>query len=141
MEFKKVKERLRTYNALQSQIRFLEADAIRFSKEIYAPLKSTMRATASYVDTSKTALILSMCNDIISRMYERIEELKRAQSVIFDAIRQLSFLEQAVVSCYYIHGLSWIEVSAKLHFSERQLQRVMRSALSNLNDIWFGAVA
>ena len=136
MKYLSVKNRLRAYNVIKQQIRALESDAEKFSREILEPVRHTVVRLNTYNKAEKTALVIAMCADILAGMHDYIEKLKIAQNLIFEGLQQLPSFEQAVLYCRYVQGMSWSQVSSRFAYEERQLQRIAERGLAMLEKIW-----
>lgn len=137
MKYLSVKNRLRAYNVIKQQIRDLESDAEKFSREILAPVRHTVIRLNTYNKAEKTALVIAMCADILAGMHDYIEKLKIAQNLIFEGLQRLPSFEQAVLYCRYVQGMSWSKVASRFDYEERQLQRIACRGLAMLDEIWY----
>ena len=66
-------------------------------------------------------------------------ELQQEQQALYQvkkAIRQelskLPYKQKAIIFMFYLEGLKWVQISARIHYSERQCRNIRRGALAVL---------
>ena len=72
--------------------------------------------------------------DRISELYQEIERLYKEQEELIKAIESLDDpVENIVMRLFYIDGMTWNEVEAKLRYSRGAIQKIRKSAFGNLS--------
>ena len=71
--------------------------------------------------------------DLESVYYKRMKEINEIRKKIRLCVDQLEPDEKAVIIMHYYANLTYRQIAAELHCSERSVSRLMKRALQNLN--------
>jgi RNA polymerase sigma factor (sigma-70 family) len=72
--------------------------------------------------------------DKSEQLYQEIQELYRERDELIQAIESLDDpVENIVMRLFYIDGMTWNEVGAKLKYSKGAIQKIRKSAFENLS--------
>ena len=72
--------------------------------------------------------------DKSEQLYQEIQELYRERDELIQAIESLDDpVENIVMRLFYIDGMTWNEVEAKLKYSRGAIQKIRKSAFENLS--------
>lgn len=85
-------------------------------------------------DDNRTEEMNIKAIDRISELYQEIEQLYKEQEELIKAIESLDDpVENIVMRLFYIDGMTWNEVEAKLRYSRGAIQKIRKSAFGNLS--------
>ena len=68
----------------------------------------------------------------IAALQERNERLAKLKAAILQEINQLSLPQKNVLYDFYIRGLQWVQISARIHYSPTQCKKIRNRGLDSL---------
>lgn len=72
--------------------------------------------------------------DKSEQLYQEIQELYRERDKLVQVIESLDDpVENIIMRLFYINGMTWNEVEAKLKYSRGAIQKIRKSAFENLS--------
>lgn len=72
--------------------------------------------------------------DKSEQLYQEIQELYRERDELVQVIESLDDpVENIIMRLFYINGMTWNEVEAKLKYSRGAIQKIRKSAFENLS--------
>lgn len=123
---------LKGYRGLTAEYRALLEERGRWAA-------SATKCTTTWSDNPKTSgedkiqRATDKLADIDAQIFEKLDKIERLRGQIESAIDELEDSRQrAVLRLRYINGLSYEEISRKLHYDIRWLHRLEHAALEKL---------
>ena len=128
------KERLYKYRGLCKELQQIERKIETMEAGLFSPKIQRLTGMPSAPAGGGNAKEDLMAEHIeLLRYYkEKAAELKAEQLSIERAIDALEHIERTIVRLYYIDGLRWEQVCARVNYSRRQVHNIVTAAMDKL---------
>jgi len=68
----------------------------------------------------------------IADLQKQNERLGKLKTAILQEINKLSLSQKSILYDFYIQGLQWVQIAARIHYSETQCKKIRNRGLDNL---------
>ena len=125
---------LKRFRKLKHKIELLENKIIELEKIMIVPgcQQITGMPRGGSGSHDKIANVIARLEALKASYVNRLDELVKLWVDVEEAVEQLSFEEQQVISLYYMSGYTWDEVAELVGVSTRWVLRIQARALENL---------
>ena len=125
---------LKRFRKLKHKIELLESKIIELEKIMIVPgcQQITGMPRGGSGSHDKIANVIARLEALKASYVNRLDELVKLWVDVEEAVEQLSFEEQQVISLYYMSGYTWDEVAELVGVSTRWVLRIQARALENL---------
>lgn len=129
------KERLRKYRDLVKEQARIRRKIETLESTLYSPKAQKLTGMpASPSGCNSMEDLAAKHIELLAHYKEKEAELAAEQLAIEQAISSLDYRERTIMGLYYIDGLSWEEVCARMKYSWRQTHRIHSKALGRLRE-------
>ena len=130
-------EDLKHFRKLKQRIQLLEDKIVELEKVMVVPgcQQITGMPRGGAGDHDKIANIIARLEALKKSYVAKLDELVKLWVDIEEALENLSFEEQQVISLYYMRGYTWDEVAELVGITTRRAFYIHEKALKNLSNL------
>ena len=127
---------LKRFRKLKHKIELLESKIIELEKIMIVPgcQQITGMPRGGSGSHDKIANVIARLEALKASYTNRLDELVKLWVDVEEAVEQLSFEEQQVISLYYLSGYTWDEVASYVGVARSSVFRIYEKALRNLQN-------
>ena len=139
MDKQKVESILGFYKNIDKEISLKQQSIDKLEDRYYSPVGCVAydgmpKGKGRNVSPTESAVL-----NVPEWVTKEMAELQQEQQALYQvkrAIRQelskLPYEQKAVIFMFYLEGIKWVQISARIHYSERQCRNIRRCALAVL---------
>ncbi len=132
-----IKNELKKYNSLKSELRFLynELEAVKNEGSNIKACYIGERVQASYISDPTSERVLYNI-DKEKSIEIKMTRLKLRIRRIENLLEIVPELERDLIKCRYFQNMTWTAICMRFGYCERYLHKKMKSALKDLNEVY-----